>query len=125
MLVGNRPPARAMAASTLSTWMALTANFNFQGAFRLLVSLSSAEEAGELPRGGVRRFVLGHATGDDEVAGIAALTRTVDAELVVAGGVSDLAGVRRVREAGAAGIILGEALLSGAIDYTAAREAAA
>ncbi|HEY8239000.1 MAG TPA: HisA/HisF-related TIM barrel protein [Candidatus Limnocylindrales bacterium] len=79
----------------------------------------------ELCGRGVRRFVLGHATGDAEVAEIASLVRTVDAELVVAGGVSDLDGVRRVRDMGAAGIILGEALLSGAIDYQTAREAAA
>jgi phosphoribosylformimino-5-aminoimidazole carboxamide ribonucleotide (ProFAR) isomerase len=46
-------------------------------------------------------------------------------ELLVAGGARDLEGLRRVRDAGAAGIILGEALLSGAIDYAAAREAAA
>jgi phosphoribosylformimino-5-aminoimidazole carboxamide ribonucleotide (ProFAR) isomerase len=44
---------------------------------------------------------------------------------LVAGGVRDLAGIRRVRDTGAAGIILGEALLSGAIDYQTAREAAA
>jgi len=74
---------------------------------------------------GVRRFVLGHATGDAEVAEVAAAVRTVDAELLVAGGVSDVEGLRRVRDAGAAGIILGEALLSGAIDYQTAREAAA
>ena len=79
----------------------------------------------ELAGRGVRRFVLGHATGDAEVAAIAALVRTVDADLVVAGGINDLAGVRRVRDTGAAGIILGEALLSGAIDYQTAREAAA
>lgn len=79
----------------------------------------------ELAGRGVRRFVLGHATGDAEVAEIASLARTVDADLIVAGGVTDLAGVRRVRDAGAAGIILGEALLSGAIDYQTAREAAA
>ena len=79
----------------------------------------------ELAGQGVRRFVLGHATGDAEVAEIAALARTVDAELLVAGGTSDLAGIRRVRDSGAAGIILGEALLSGAIDYQTAREAAA
>ena len=48
----------------------------------------------------------------------------LDADLLVAGGVGDVAGVRRVRDAGAAGIILGEALLSGAIDYQSAREAA-
>jgi phosphoribosylformimino-5-aminoimidazole carboxamide ribotide isomerase len=79
----------------------------------------------ELAGRGVRRFVLGHATGDAEVAEIAAIARTVDADLLVAGGVTDLAGVRRVRDSGAAGIILGEALLSGAIDYQTAREAAA
>jgi hypothetical protein len=78
----------------------------------------------ELPAGrpSVR---AGHATGDAEVAEIAGIARTVDADLLVAGGVSDLAGVRRVRDAGAAGIILGEALLSGAMNYQTAREAAA
>ena len=84
-----------------------------------------AELLSELAGRGVRRFVLGHATGDAEVAEIAALARTVDADLIVAGGVTDLEGVRRVRDTGAAGIILGEALLSGAIDYETAREAAA
>jgi phosphoribosylformimino-5-aminoimidazole carboxamide ribotide isomerase len=79
----------------------------------------------ELAGRGVRRFVLGHATGASEIDEIASLARTVDAELIVAGGVSDVEGVRRVRDSGAAGIILGEALLSGAIDYQTAREAAA
>ncbi|MEO8273499.1 MAG: HisA/HisF-related TIM barrel protein, partial [Chloroflexota bacterium] len=74
---------------------------------------------------GVKRFVLGHATGETEIAEIAALARTVDADLLVAGGIADLDAVRRVRDTGAAGIILGEALLSGAIDYQTAREAAA
>lgn len=79
----------------------------------------------ELVGRGVRRFVLGHATGAAEIAAIAALARTMDADLVVAGGIPDLDAVRRVRDTGAAGIILGEALLSGAIDYQTAREAAA
>ncbi|HEX2625606.1 MAG TPA: HisA/HisF-related TIM barrel protein, partial [Candidatus Limnocylindrales bacterium] len=83
------------------------------------------ELVSELAGRGVRRFVLGHATGDPEVAEIAALARTVDADLLIAGGVSDAAGIRRMRDTGAAGIILGEALLSGAIDYQSAREAAA
>jgi phosphoribosylformimino-5-aminoimidazole carboxamide ribonucleotide (ProFAR) isomerase len=39
--------------------------------------------------------------------------------------VSDLDGIRRLRDIGVTGIILGQALLSGAIDYTAALEAAA
>jgi phosphoribosylformimino-5-aminoimidazole carboxamide ribotide isomerase len=79
----------------------------------------------ELAGHGVRRFVLSHATGDEEIVQIAAIARTVDADLLVAGGVSDAPGLVRVRDAGAAGIILGEALLSGAIDYQTAREAAA
>jgi phosphoribosylformimino-5-aminoimidazole carboxamide ribotide isomerase len=79
----------------------------------------------ELAGQGVRRFVLGHASGDAEVAELAQIARTVDADLLVAGGVGDIDGLRRVRDAGAAGIILGEALLSGAIDYQTAREAAA
>jgi phosphoribosylformimino-5-aminoimidazole carboxamide ribotide isomerase len=83
------------------------------------------ELVSELAGRGVRRFVLGHATGDAEVAEVAALARTVDADLLIAGGVSDAAGIRRMRDTGAAGIILGEALLSGAIDYQTAREAAA
>ena len=74
---------------------------------------------------GVRRFVLAHATGESEIAEIAGVVRTVDADLLVAGGVGDIEGIRRVRDTGAAGIILGEALLSGAIDYQTAREAAA
>jgi phosphoribosylformimino-5-aminoimidazole carboxamide ribotide isomerase len=79
----------------------------------------------ELVGRGVRRFVLGHATGEAEIAQVAALARTLDADLLVAGGATDLDALRRVRDAGAAGIILGEALLSGAIDYQTAREAAA
>lgn len=79
----------------------------------------------ELAGRGVRRFVLGHATGEAEAAQVAAAARTVDTDLLVAGGVADLEGIRRVRDSGAAGIILGEALLSGAIDYQSAREVAA
>jgi phosphoribosylformimino-5-aminoimidazole carboxamide ribotide isomerase len=79
----------------------------------------------ELAGRGVRRFVLGHASGDRELEALASLVRTVDADLLVAGGTVDITGIRRVRDAGAAGIILGEALLSGAIDYQTAREAAA
>ena len=83
------------------------------------------ELAEELVGQGVGRLVLGHGGGDRELEALADLRATVDVELVVAGGVRDLDGVRRLRDAGIAGVILGEALLSGAIDYTAALEAAA
>ena len=86
---------------------------------------SVAELAEELVGQGVRRLVLAHGGGEAELATLARLARSIDADLLVAGGVRDLDGVRRVRDAGATGIILGEALLSGAIDYPAAREAAA
>ena len=45
--------------------------------------------------------------------------------MLVAGGIHDLGGIRRLRDVGIDGVILGEALLSGAIDYPAALEAAA
>lgn len=83
------------------------------------------ELVGELIGAGVRRFVLGHAGGQPDVALIGALVRAHDADFLVAGGVADLVGLTRLRDAGAAGVILGEMLLSGTIDYPAAREAAA
>jgi phosphoribosylformimino-5-aminoimidazole carboxamide ribotide isomerase len=75
----------------------------------------------ELLGAGVRRFVISHGGTDPELDSIARLARDVDAELLLAGGPRDLAGVGRLRETGATGIILGEALLSGAIDSQAAR----
>jgi phosphoribosylformimino-5-aminoimidazole carboxamide ribotide isomerase len=78
----------------------------------------------ELLGTGVRRLILSHSGAGSELDQLAALTRNVDADLLVAGGVRDVAGIRRVRDAGATGIILGEALLSGAISYSAALEAA-
>ena len=82
------------------------------------------ELADELAGRGVARLVLSHGGGDADLVAVAEIARGVDVELLVAGGIQDLDGVRRLRDAGAGGIILGEALLSGAIDYTAAREAA-
>jgi phosphoribosylformimino-5-aminoimidazole carboxamide ribotide isomerase len=79
----------------------------------------------ELIAQGVRRFVLSHGGAQPNGDLLARLTRTHDADFFVAGGVSDAAGIRRLRDLGLAGIILGEALLSGAIDFSAALEAAA
>ena len=85
---------------------------------------SLGELVGELVGLGVVRLVIGHGGGSTEVASLAAIRAAVDVEVLIAGGVRDLDGIRRLRDAGVAGIILGEALLSGAIEYTAAREAA-
>lgn len=83
------------------------------------------EIASELAGLGVRRLVLTHGGAEPDVALIGRLVRDLDLEVLVAGGVVDLAGIRRLREAGAAGVVLGEALLTGRIEYPAALEAAA
>ena len=80
---------------------------------------------GELVGQGVGRFVLTHGGADADPSRTAALVRSYDADFLVAGGIRDLDGLRRVRDSGAAGAILGEVLLSGAIEYPAAVEAAA
>lgn len=85
---------------------------------------SVVELARELSGAGLARLVLSHATGDEGVATLASVAAAVDAEILVAGGARDLESLRRVRDAGAAAIILGEALLSGALDYAVASEAA-
>ena len=84
-----------------------------------------AELISELAGRGVRRFVLTHGGAEPDPQRTASLVRSYDADFLVAGGVHDLEGLRRVRDTGVAGVILGEALLSGVIDYPAAVEAAA
>jgi phosphoribosylformimino-5-aminoimidazole carboxamide ribotide isomerase len=79
----------------------------------------------ELTGQGVRRFVLAHGGAEPDLDLLTGLTRANDIDLFVGGGVRDLAGISRLRDTGVRGIILGEALLSGAIDYPAALEAAA
>ncbi len=80
---------------------------------------------GEMAGLGVRRVVLAHGGIAPDANLLETLVRAYDVDVLVAGGASDVAGIRRLREAGIAGVILGEALLSGAIDYSAALEAAA
>lgn len=79
----------------------------------------------ELVARGVRRLVLSHGGASPDAGLLASLVRRHDADILVAGGAVDLEGVRRMRDAGIAGLILGEALLSGAIDFPRALEAAA
>ena len=55
----------------------------------------------------------------------ALLTADLDADVLLAGGVADVALLPRIRDAGVRGVILGEALLSGAVDFAAALQAAA
>lgn len=81
--------------------------------------------ASELAGLGVRRLVLTHGGAEPDAALIGRLVRDLDLEVLIAGGIVDLAGIRRLRDAGAAGVVLGEALLTGRIEYPAAMEAAA
>jgi phosphoribosylformimino-5-aminoimidazole carboxamide ribotide isomerase len=80
---------------------------------------------GELVGAGVGRFVLSHGGADPDLELVASLTRAYGAEILVAGGVGDLDGLRRLRDTGVSGVILGAALLSGAIAYPEAVAAVA
>jgi len=77
-------------------------------------------ELGDL---GVRRFVFSHARTAPEHELVASLARRVDAEVMVAGGVSSLHDLLLLRDGGVAGVILGEALFTGAISLNEALEA--
>lgn len=74
------------------------------------------ELMGELAAAGVRRFVLSHGGEAPAPVMLRRLAEGVDADLLVAGGVTSVAGLAPLRDAGISGIILGEALFTGAID---------
>jgi phosphoribosylformimino-5-aminoimidazole carboxamide ribotide isomerase len=86
---------------------------------------SLEELAGELTDQGVRRLVLSHGGARPDLGFLTGLARTLGVELFVAGGSVDLNTIRSLRDAAIAGIILGEPLLSGAVDFAKALEAAA
>jgi phosphoribosylformimino-5-aminoimidazole carboxamide ribotide isomerase len=73
------------------------------------------ELVAELYAAGVQRFVFSHVVADD-IALLTRLADTLDAEMVVAGGVTTLDELSRLRDAGVAGAVLGEVLFTGAID---------
>ena len=78
-----------------------------------------------LEEAGVRRFVLTHGGAEPDLDGLARLIARSGAEFVLAGGVTDVARLPGIRDAGVRAILLGEALLGGAIDFQAALAAAA
>jgi phosphoribosylformimino-5-aminoimidazole carboxamide ribotide isomerase len=83
------------------------------------------ELAAMLATEGVRRLVLSHWTVDD-LPRLSAVGARHDIALTIAGGISEPAQLEAVAAAGIDALILGEALLSGTIDYqTAARQSAA
>ena len=81
--------------------------------------------AGELVDHGVRRLVLSHGGAVPDLGFLSVLARTIRAELYVAGGSVDIDTIKGLRDSAIAGIILGEPLLTGAVDFAKALEAAA
>ena len=78
----------------------------------------------ELNAAGVRRFVFSHGGNEPDTGVLARLGDDLDAEVVVAGGVTSISTISSLRDAGVSGIILGEALFSGAVDLGEALRAA-
>lgn len=74
----------------------------------------------ELHASGVQRFVFSHVTPEAGAALISGIAAGLDAEIIVAGGVTDLGGLARLRDSGVSAVILGEALFTGAIDLQVA-----
>ena len=129
MAIADDPAALAAGLEVAGAWLAVgldprperLAAFPWQhGGSATLAGVVAA-----LADRGVSRFVLAHGGRAPDLAILGPLAARADLDVLVAGGVSDLDGIRRLRDAGIAGIILGEALMSGAIDFTAALEAAA
>ena len=73
----------------------------------------------ELQAAGVARFVFSHVARDG-VPAIGRLARGLEAEVLVAGGVTSLDGLHAMRDAGVSAVILGEALFTGSIDLATA-----
>ena len=72
---------------------------------------------GMLASEGVRRLIVSH-WDPASIATLANVVRGHDLELQLAGGANDSAGVDAARACGADALILGEALFSGAIDFS-------
>jgi phosphoribosylformimino-5-aminoimidazole carboxamide ribotide isomerase len=89
------------------------------------VAPSFEQLVGAFAEAGVRRFILSHGGAQPDRSQLGSLCRTFDADFLVAGGITDPATLPSLRDAGVAGVILGEALFTGAVDYTAALAAAA
>jgi phosphoribosylformimino-5-aminoimidazole carboxamide ribotide isomerase len=127
--IADRPDALAACLAVAGDWLAVGLDPRpdriaaFQWRRPVPPTLDMLVE--ELVARGVRRLVLSHGGNTPDTALLHALARRHDADVLVAGGATDLAGVSRLRDAGVTGLILGEALLSGAIDFPQALEAAA
>jgi phosphoribosylformimino-5-aminoimidazole carboxamide ribotide isomerase len=84
-----------------------------------------AELVAELDAAGVRRFVLSHGGASPDLEGLGRLAASVQAELVVAGGVDQASTIAGLRRAGIGAVILGEVLFDGRLTLAAAIDAGA
>ncbi|MFN8517998.1 MAG: HisA/HisF-related TIM barrel protein [Chloroflexota bacterium] len=89
---------------------------------RYLPPTTLDQVVGELAAAGVRRVVLSHGGASPDVAALGRL-RSLDVEVVVAGGVTDMAGMTRLAGAGVGAVIVGEALFTGAVSLGEVRAA--
>lgn len=79
----------------------------------------------ELEAAGVARFVISHGGTSSDLGLLSFLARRLKAEIMVAGGVTTGSEIASLRDAGVSGLILGEALFSGALDLREALRTAA
>jgi phosphoribosylformimino-5-aminoimidazole carboxamide ribotide isomerase len=94
-------------------------------AWRRAAPLTIEALVGELVGAGVVRFVLAHGGERPDLDLLGHLVSSFDAEFLVAGGAPDVATVARLRDIGVAGVIVGEPLLTGALDLPTLLETAA
>jgi phosphoribosylformimino-5-aminoimidazole carboxamide ribotide isomerase len=80
---------------------------------------------GELTGAGVARFVLAHGGERPDLDLLGRLVSSFDADFLVAGGASDRETIASLRDIGVVGLIVGEPLLTGALDLPTLLEIAA
>ena len=129
MAMADRPEALAECLAVAGDWLAVGLDLRPERIaaypWHRPAPPSLIDLAGELADLGVRRLVLSHGGARPDLSLLAEMARASRAELFVAGGFVDLDAIRSLRDASIAGIILGESLLSGAVDFVKALEAAA
>ena len=128
MAMADRPDALAECLAVAGDWLAVGLDPRPQRIaaypWHRPAPPTLLELAGELADRGVRRLVLSHGGARPDPGFLAQLAAATHAEIFVAGGSVDLDAIRSLRDAAIAGIILGEPLLSGAVDFAKALEAA-
>jgi phosphoribosylformimino-5-aminoimidazole carboxamide ribonucleotide (ProFAR) isomerase len=129
MAVADQPEVLAACLSVAGDWLAVGLDMRRERIaaypWHRPAPPSLVELAGELADNGVRRLVLSMGGARPDLGLLAGLSRATSAELFVAGGSVDMDAIKSLRDAAIAGIILGAPLLSGAIDFAKALEAAA